>query len=85
MIVQHSIRSRGITFMYCLHIQTKRTQGSHCKFVDKHIKIMIQNFGTEIWKPCGTILSSVAEPEPEPEPPEPYNFDPRKTGTVSLL
>ncbi len=27
--------------------------------------------------------SSVAEPEPEP--PEPYHFDPRRTGTVSLL
>jgi hypothetical protein len=82
MIVHHSIRSRGITFMY-LPSYTKRTQGSHCQFVDKHIKIMIQNFGTEIWKPCGTILSGVAEPEPEP--PEPYNFDPRRTGTVSLL
>jgi hypothetical protein len=33
------------------------------------------------------IEISVAEPEPEPEPepPEPYNFDPRRTGTVSLL
>jgi hypothetical protein len=27
------------------------------------------------------VRSSVAEPEP----PEPYNFDPRRTGTVSLL
>jgi hypothetical protein len=31
------------------------------------------------------VLLSVAEPEPEPEPPEPYHFDPRRTGTVSLL
>jgi hypothetical protein len=34
-----------------------------------------------------TLSTSVAEPEPEPEPepPEPYHFDPRRTGTVSLL
>jgi hypothetical protein len=31
------------------------------------------------------VESSVAELEPEPEQPEPYYFDPRKTGTVSLL
>jgi hypothetical protein len=28
------------------------------------------------------IFTSVAEPKPEPEP---YHFDPRRTGTVSLL
>ncbi len=34
----------------------------------------------------GLVVSiRVAEPEPEPEPPEPYHFDPRRTGTVSLL
>jgi hypothetical protein len=34
--------------------------------------------------PVATVASSVAEPA-EPEPPEPYHFDPRRTGTISLL
>ncbi len=37
-------------------------------------------FGNDI-QPDVSVDGSVAEPEP----PEPYNFDPRKTGTVSLL
>jgi hypothetical protein len=38
-------------------------------------------------KIINSLSNSVVEPEPEPElePPEPYNFDPRRTGTVSLL
>jgi hypothetical protein len=36
-------------------------------------------------KTSSIIYSSVAELEPEPEPLEPYHFDPRRTGTVSLL
>jgi hypothetical protein len=33
----------------------------------------------------GFILSILVSSVAEPEPPEPYHFDPRRTGTVSLL
>jgi hypothetical protein len=44
------------------------------------MKVIVEIVAEKMYRPCGTWRSSVAEPEPEP-----YHFDPRRTGTVSLL